>query len=143
MTSARTTALSLAEFAEPRIEPEIVFGLYAAPAADMDEAALLSCLDWVAHEFEIVQSIYPHWKFQAPDTVAANGVHGALLIGPRRAIRPRATEWQAMLPRFEIDLSCRTEPGLMVYRRQIAWSCGQRDPSSGRAVGQRSRPSAA
>jgi 2-oxo-3-hexenedioate decarboxylase len=101
-----TTALSLAAFAEPRIEPEIVFGLSAAPAPDMDDAALLSCMDWVAHGFEIVQSIYPQWKFQAPDTVAANGVHGALLIGPRHAIAPQAAaEWQSTLPRFEIDLS--------------------------------------
>jgi 2-keto-4-pentenoate hydratase len=103
---AAGTALPLAGFAEPRIEPEIVFGLSAAPAADMDETALLSCLEWAAHGFEIVQSIYPHWKFAAADTVAANGVHGALLIGPRHAIGPRAGEWQTMLSRFDIDLSC-------------------------------------
>jgi 2-oxo-3-hexenedioate decarboxylase len=103
---AAGTALALAGFAEPRIEPEIVFGLSAAPAADMDDTALLSCLEWVAHGFEIVQSIYPRWKFAAADTVAANGVHGALLIGPRHAIGPRAGEWQTMLSRFDIDLSC-------------------------------------
>ena len=103
---AAGTALPLAGFAEPRIEPEIVFGLSAAPAADMDETALLACLEWVAHGFEIVQSIYPQWKFAAADTVAANGVHGALLIGPRHAIGPRAGEWQTMLSRFDIDLSC-------------------------------------
>jgi 2-oxo-3-hexenedioate decarboxylase len=104
------TALPLAGFAEPRIEPEIVFGLSAAPAADMDEAALLSCLEWVAHGFEIVQSIYPRWKFAAADTVAANGVHGALLIGTRHAIGPRAEEWQTKLSRFDIDLSCDGRP---------------------------------
>ena len=69
-------------------------GSHAAPAADMDETALLACLEWVAHGFEIVQSIFPRWKFAAADTVAANGVHGALLIGPRHAIGPRAGEWQ-------------------------------------------------
>jgi 2-keto-4-pentenoate hydratase len=100
------TVLPLAAFAEPRIEPEIVFGLAAAPAADMDDAALLSCLDWVAHGFEIVQSIYPQWKFAAADTVAANGVHGALLIGPRHALASRAGEWQNVLKRFAIDLHC-------------------------------------
>jgi 2-oxo-3-hexenedioate decarboxylase len=100
------TVLPLAAFAEPRIEPEIVFGLVAAPAADMDDTALLSCLDWVAHGFEIVQSIYPQWKFAAADTVAANGVHGALLIGPRHALASRAGEWQSVLKRFAIDLHC-------------------------------------
>ncbi len=89
-----TEVLSLAGFAEPRIEPEIVFGLSAAPSADMNEAALLACLEWVAHGFEIVQSIYPRWKFAAADTVAANGVHGALLIGPRHPIAPRAGAWR-------------------------------------------------
>ena len=72
----------------------------------MDESALLSCVDWVAHGFEIVQSIFPHWQFAAADTVAANGVHGALLIGPRHAIGSRAGQWQKTLPAFEIDLLC-------------------------------------
>jgi 2-oxo-3-hexenedioate decarboxylase len=100
------TVLPLAAFVEPRIEPEIVFGLAAAPAADMDDTALLSCLDWVAHGFEIVQSIYPQWKFAAADTVAANGVHGALLIGPRHALASRAGEWQSVLKSLAIDLQC-------------------------------------
>src|SRR5262249_35983409 len=39
----QTTSLPLAGFAEPRIEPEIIFGLASAPTPDMDEAALLSC----------------------------------------------------------------------------------------------------
>jgi 2-keto-4-pentenoate hydratase len=100
------TSLSLAGFAEPRIEPEIVFGLARAPTAEMDETALLSCVDWAAHGFEIVQSIFPHWQFSAADTVAANGVHGALLIGPRHKIGSRAAEWQKALSTFEIDLLC-------------------------------------
>jgi len=98
--------LALAPFSEPRLEPEIVFGLAAAPSPHMDEAALLSCIAWVALGFEIVQSIFPGWKFSAADTIAANGVHGALLIGPRHPFAPRATEWQPTLSGFEIDLSC-------------------------------------
>ncbi|MBA3450012.1 MAG: hydratase, partial [Chloroflexia bacterium] len=43
---------SLAGLAEPRIEPEVIFRLAAAPAPDMDEAALLACIDAVAHGFE-------------------------------------------------------------------------------------------
>ena len=68
---------SLMGLAEPRIEPEIVFKLALAPAPGMDETALLACIDWVGHGFEIVQSIFPGWKFSAPDTVAAFGLHGA------------------------------------------------------------------
>ena len=45
---------SLAGLAEPRIEPEVMFRLAAAPTPDMDERALLACIDAVAHGFEIV-----------------------------------------------------------------------------------------
>ena len=71
----------------------------------MDEAALASCIAWVGLGFEIVQSIFPGWKFAAADTVAANGVHGALLIGPRQPFAPRAAEWLRTLSGFEIELS--------------------------------------
>jgi 2-keto-4-pentenoate hydratase len=76
----------------------------------MDETALMSCIAWVALGFEIVQSNYPEWKFSAADTVAANGVHGALLIGLRHPFAPRAAEWQRTLSAFEIDLKCGGRP---------------------------------
>jgi 2-oxo-3-hexenedioate decarboxylase len=95
---------SLSGLAEPRIEPEIVFKLAAAPAPGMDQKALLACIDWVAHGFELVQSIFPRWKFSAPDTVAAYGLHGALLIGPRHPVAGQSEIWGRNLPNFEIDL---------------------------------------
>ena len=97
--------LTLALFAEPRIEPEIVFCLAAAPSPDMDEATLFGCIDWVAQGFEIVQSVFPGWKFTPVDTVIANGLHGALLIAPRHpAGFGSATDWVSNLACFEIDL---------------------------------------
>ncbi len=95
----------LAGLAEPQIEPEIVFGFAAAPDPDMDEAAILSCVEWLAHGFELVQSIFPGWKSQLPDTVAAYGLHGALLIGPRHAVAPDRERWLKSLAAFEIALS--------------------------------------
>jgi 2-oxo-3-hexenedioate decarboxylase len=95
---------SLSGLTEPRIEPEIVFRLAAAPAPGMDEKALLACIDWVAHGFELVQSIFPGWKFSAPDTVAAYGLHGALLIGPQHPVAGQSETWSQSLPNFEIDL---------------------------------------
>ena len=95
---------SIVTLAEPRIEPEIVFRLAAPPASDMDERTLLDCIDWVAHGFEVVQSIFPGWKFSVPDTVAGFGLHGALLIGPHHPIAGRAEEWYRALSSFEIDL---------------------------------------
>jgi 2-oxo-3-hexenedioate decarboxylase len=95
---------SLTGLAEPRIEPEIVFQLASPPAPGMDETALLACIDWVGHGFEIVQSIFPGWKFSAPDTVAAFGLHGALLIGPGHSIAAQAEDWGRTISTFEIEL---------------------------------------
>ena len=94
------------DFAEPRIEPEIVFGLGNAPLPGMDELALIECIDWVALGYEIVQSIFPGWKFTAADTIAANALHGALLVGNRHAIAPRKRAWQQELATFRVELYC-------------------------------------
>jgi len=97
---------SLAGLAEPRIEPEIMFELASAPRPGMDDAAVLECIEWVAHGFEIVQSIFPAWKLAAADSSAAYGLHGALLIGPRHPVAGKRAEWLATLRDFEIDLLC-------------------------------------
>ena len=68
-------------FAEPRIEPEIVLHFKSAPPATRDEAAILDGIDWIAHGFEIVQSPFLGWEFKVADTIAANGLHGALVVG--------------------------------------------------------------
>jgi 2-oxo-3-hexenedioate decarboxylase len=73
---------SLTGLLEPRIEPEIIFRLARAPEPGMDERAILGCIDAVAHGFEIVQSLFPDWRFQAADTVAAFALHGRLRHGP-------------------------------------------------------------
>lgn len=99
-------ALPLKPFSEPRIEPEIMFGLGASPSAEMDEQALSGCIEWIALGFEIVQSIFPGWKFEASDTIAANGVHAALLIGPRHPFAPHAAQWRQKLATFEVELAC-------------------------------------
>ena len=103
---ADTPLLPLAPYAEPRIEPEIMFGLSHAPSPGMDELALMRCIAWVAHGYEIVQSIFPGWKFAPADTVVANAMHGALLIGPRHKIGAQAAEWLHALASFEIELFC-------------------------------------
>lgn len=100
-----TTPFALGPFVEPRIEPEITFGLRAAPEPGMDERTLLDCVAWVAHGFEIVQSLYPGWRFTAPDTVAAFGLHGALLLGPSAEITEEtADQWSAALSGFRLTL---------------------------------------
>jgi 2-oxo-3-hexenedioate decarboxylase len=101
---ADSDVVSLIGLAEPRIEPEIIFGLATAPTTDMDERALLGCVDWVAHGFELVQSIFPRWEFTLPDTVAAYGLHGMLLIGARHDITANIDYWSRTLSAFPIDI---------------------------------------
>jgi 2-oxo-3-hexenedioate decarboxylase len=78
-----SATLSLRGLVQPRLEPEIVFGFVRAPSAGMDDAALIECLGWVAHGFEIVHTHFDDWRFAAPDTVADFALHGRLLVGPR------------------------------------------------------------
>ena len=90
---------------EPKIEPEIAFGIGKPPLPDMDEAALLGCIDWIAHGFEIVQSIYPGWKFAAADCIAGGGLHGAYLMGRRHRIEDTASALLQALPKFQVEIS--------------------------------------
>ena len=62
---------------QPRIEPEIQLHFARTPPVTRHETAILSCIDWIAHGFEIVQSPYPDWKFRAVDSIAAFALHGA------------------------------------------------------------------
>lgn len=73
---------------EPRIEPEIVLGLGQdiRPGMGIDDIA--QSIEWVAHGFEIVQSVFPGWRFTVADCIANGGLHGALFVGPRRLLRP-------------------------------------------------------
>jgi 2-oxo-3-hexenedioate decarboxylase len=94
---------SLARLVEPRIEPEIVLGLAREPAPDMNEKELLGCVEWIAHGFEIAQSPFPGWKFSAADSIAACGLHGALLVGSRHRATTDAS-WTQTLPALEVQL---------------------------------------
>jgi 2-oxo-3-hexenedioate decarboxylase len=82
--------LAIGHLVQPRIEPEIVLHFKSAPRVTEDESELLSCVDWIAHGYEVVQCHYPDWKFGAADAIAAFGLHGALVVGPRRPVEGRA-----------------------------------------------------
>lgn len=96
---------SIGPLVEPRIEPEIVFRIAAPLEAGLSEAQLLERIDGVALGFEIVQSIYPDWRFQAADTVAAFALHGLLRHRPFTAITAaNRAEWLERLSSFTLDL---------------------------------------
>ena len=79
------------------------------PQPGMDERELIRCIDWIAHGFEIVQSIFRNWSFQAADTVAAYGLHGRLFIGPRHSAEARRDDGRASF-RVSKSIFSATEP---------------------------------
>jgi 2-keto-4-pentenoate hydratase len=97
----------LTSLVEPRIEPEIVLRIAEPPDPAMNARELLDCIDAVGHGFEIVQSLFPGWRFRAADTVAAFALHGRYFCGPLvplpAAVEERA-EWFTMLHDFAIAL---------------------------------------
>jgi 2-oxo-3-hexenedioate decarboxylase len=71
----------LAGLAQPRIEPEICFGLKSRPPPTRDPQKLLEHIEWIAHSVEIVQCHHPDWKLALADSTADNGLHGRLIVG--------------------------------------------------------------
>jgi 2-oxo-3-hexenedioate decarboxylase len=99
-------SVALASFVQPRIEPEVVFGLLAPPPLTEDAKDLLSCVEWMAPGFEIVQCHFPDWRFTAADCTAAFGLHGTLVVGRRTALTDQTRAVIARtLPTFETRLS--------------------------------------
>jgi len=105
-TSNAPATCSLRNFVNPKIEPEIIFHFRSAPPPDGDTAAVLACVDWVAHGFEMVQSHYPDWKFQAADAIAVGGLHARLLVGKRQPVDTLGADLQEALAAFTLALSC-------------------------------------
>jgi 2-oxo-3-hexenedioate decarboxylase len=89
-------SLSLQATCQPRLEPEVVFGLASTPPAGADLQALFESIEWIAPGFEVVQSHLPDWKFQASDTIADSGLHARLLVGQRVPLRNIAANAQAL-----------------------------------------------
>lgn len=100
------TMCSLGNFCEPRIEPEIVFALRNDLAPPVQLADIVRAIDWVAHGFEIVQSHFPGWRFQAADTIVDCSLHATLLVGPRRPLSMLGKDPVAALEDLSIDLLC-------------------------------------
>jgi 2-keto-4-pentenoate hydratase len=99
----------LGRFAEPKIEPEIIVHFRSAPPVGGDLAAILECVDWLAHGFEIVQSHFPGWKFRATDTVADWALHGTLLVGETQPLERLGADPIKALEDFSVTLSCDEE----------------------------------
>jgi 2-oxo-3-hexenedioate decarboxylase len=98
-------SVAISAFVQPRIEPEVVFGLRGPVPQTGDARAVLEAVEWLAPGFEVVQSHFPDWKFKAPDCTAAFGLHGALTVGPRVQLDGGDRDRLAViLPHFQATL---------------------------------------
>jgi 2-oxo-3-hexenedioate decarboxylase len=87
---------------QPRIEPEVCFGMRSRPRAT-DAVSLLEAIEWIAHSIEIVQCFHPGWKVKLPDCTASNGLHGRLTVGTRVPIG-RIEAPERTLAAFSVEL---------------------------------------
>ena len=94
------------QFSEPRIEPEIIVHFHSSPQINSEPADILACIDWISQGFEIVQSHFPNWQFQAADTVADCGLHAMLIVGEPVEIDQMGLKVLSDLETFTISLSC-------------------------------------
>jgi 2-oxo-3-hexenedioate decarboxylase len=100
------TTLGIGRMYSPKIEPEIVFKLKQPLAADVrDPAAVLGAVEWLALGFEIIDCVFPDWKFQPVDFVASYGLHAALVVGRPLRVEPDAIPTLVdELSRFKVKL---------------------------------------
>jgi 2-oxo-3-hexenedioate decarboxylase len=100
-----SASLPADRFVEPKIEPEIAFGLSATPPKGASAADVARCIEWVAPAFEVVQSHYPGWKFKVADTIADGGLHGALVLGDRVPLSALGSDPAGTLAALQVVLA--------------------------------------
>jgi 2-oxo-3-hexenedioate decarboxylase len=86
---AGTGSCPLGSMVAPKIEPEIVFKLKRSPSGDLgDPVAILEAVEWLAPGFELVDCVFPDWKFTPADFVASFGLHAGLIVGEPLRVTP-------------------------------------------------------
>ncbi len=101
-----SASVSVGQFVQPRLEPEIVLGLRGPVPLVDDPVEIVQAVEWVAPGFEIVQCLFRDWRFTAPDCTAAFGLHGGLVVGEAVASDHfRPVELALSLAQLEVALS--------------------------------------
>lgn len=99
-----TCSCPLLDLVQPKIEPELVLCMRAAPSVGAGEEEVLDCVEWIAHGIEMVQCHYPDWKFTSTDAVCDSSFHGKLFVGRKRLVPRDHLEVSAMLKACEVTL---------------------------------------
>lgn len=99
--------VDISRMSQPRLEPELVFGMRSTPSSDLNLETLFDAIEWIACGFEIVQSHAEDWRFKLADTVTDSGLHAHLLLGKPIALRELAADGHTLhelLARMSLQL---------------------------------------
>ena len=99
--------VDISRMSQPRLEPELVFGMRSTPSSDLNLETLFDAIEWMACGFEIVQSHAEDWRFKLADTVTDSGLHAHLLLGKPIALRELAADGHTLhelLARMSLQL---------------------------------------
>jgi len=88
--------VDISHMSQPRLEPELVFGMRSTPPVELTAQSLFDAIEWMACGFEIVQSHAADWRFKVADTVTDSGLHAHLLVGKPLPVREVAADGAAL-----------------------------------------------
>ena len=89
-------SVDISQLCQPRLEPELVFGMRNTPPADLTLQSLYDSIEWMASGFEVVQSHAENWKFKVADTITDSGLHAKLVVGKAVKVADVANDGQAL-----------------------------------------------
>ena len=78
---ASESHVDISKMCQPRLEPELVFGMRCTPPESLTLQSLYESIEWMASGFEVVQSHAENWKFKVADTITDSGLHAKLVVG--------------------------------------------------------------
>lgn len=90
----------------PRLEPELVVHFSKDPVMGAGHDALIECIDWVAHGFEIVMSRRDGKAPTVAQSIENGGNHGALLLGAPMPVAELGVSPAQALAGIGVELFC-------------------------------------
>ena len=99
--------VDISHMSQPRLEPELVFGMRCTPPSELTVQSLFESIDWMASGFEIVRSHALNWKFKVADTVTDSGLHAHLIVGqqvPLKDVAADGAQLHALLAAMSLEL---------------------------------------
>jgi len=114
-------SVDISRMCQPRLEPELVFGMRCTPPANLTLQSLFESIEWMSSGFEVVQSHAADWKFKVADTITDSGLHAHLVVGKSVQVTDVASSGEglhAMLAGMSLELM----QAWKRVRRRMCWT---------------------